>query len=1013
MYETVTAFQAGPANPEGSGLLKHPDGFYYGVSRAGGAFGNGTIYRVSATGEVSTMVHFTGNSGLAKGRRPQGTLVNDGTGKLWGTTLQGGGGNFGEGFGSVFRYNPATGDFTTAVEFTGTAGFAKGTGPQTGLTLGEDGFVWGTTGAGGTNGAGTVFKININNLVFTSILDFTGNAGTNRGRLPLAAMVSDGAGLLWGSTAEGGSAGFGTLYTVNVSSGLLSTVVDFTGTGALAPGSRPSGPLHPDGPGVWWGTTFAGGPGGHGTVFRYTTEGDVFESLGSFTGPAGATPGRGPHSPLVADGTGALWGVTLSGGSGNYGTIFKIVKNPFSISSIVEFSGSGGSSAGNGPSGGLMADDAGKLWGLTNGGGPAELGGIYRIDPETGAYTRVLDFLRTSGNPSVALPGAGLVRGLDGWLWGTSRRGGTFNAGTVYTVNPATGAAALVVEFTGQTGAARGADPVAELAPDDQGNIWGSTVAGGTQNLGTVFRINASTKVFTTITDFAGTNGRNPASRLFLDGSGQLWGTCEAGGDSQSQGGTIFKINPTTGELTTVVSFTGISGAVVGDGPAAGLTPDGGGYLWGTTYEGGEFNQGTIFKVAVASGAFTSVLSFSGSQGDTTGSNPSATLVKDSAGFLWGTTEFGGMDSSGTVFKVNIATGELTTVVEFNGPNGDYVGAHPEGGLLQDPVGAWYGMTEFGGARGLGTIYKISPDGTFQTIFEFTGAGGAVPGDKPRGDLVLHSDGHMYGTTSAGGALDPTRAAGNGQIFRLRFGPYVVTLPPGSVMGTSASLPGTVNPNGAVSTASFEYGTSPALAGASLAAAGTTSAGSAPETVTAQLSGLLPATVYYYRLSAVNPENPNVQYGGIQSFTTGSSSGGNPGFVAWLNAAGVPGGVSLAGVDSDQDGVANALEFVLGGNPSVADSAPGPVLEVTPQNLIFTFNRTDASEAPGVSLVVQTAEALGEWSEGVAIGSTTATSGPGVEIFENGNLPDFILVTIPRTNSQLKFARLKVTIAGP
>jgi uncharacterized repeat protein (TIGR03803 family) len=380
---------------------------------------------------------------------------------------------------------------------------------------------------------------------------------------------------------------------------------------------------------------------------------------------------------------------------------------------------------------------------------------------------------------------------------------------------------------------------------------------------------------------------------------------------------------------------------------------------------------------------------------------------------LWGATESGGADSLGTVFKFNTADSGLTTLVEFSGPHGDYVGANPKSGLVQDPVGAWYGMTESGGSRSAGTIYKIAPDGTFQTIYEFTGAGGTVPGDKPRGDLMMHSDGHFYATTSAGGALDAFRPAGNGQIFRLRFGPTsVITLPPGAVSGTSATLPGTVNPNGAVSTATIEYSTSPSLAGATVVAAGTTTAGSLPEPVSAQLTGLQAFTVYYYRLRAVNPENSNLQYGGIQSFTTGAGGGGPPGFVTWLNAAGVTGGIAMAGVDSDQDGLPNALEFVLGGQPGVADVAPGPVLEVTPQSLIFTFDRVDASESPEVSLVVQTAETLGAWTSGLTIGHSTATSGPGVEVFENGDLPDFVMVTIPRTTQEAKFARLKVTIAG-
>ena len=1011
VFEPVAAFQAGPIAPENGTLLKHHDGFFYGTSRSGGAYGFGCLYRVNSSGEVAALVHFTGAGGLARGKRPQASLIDDGTGSLWGTTSQGGAGNSGEGFGTVFKFNPVSFDFTSVVEFTGTAGFAKGRFPQTALTRDGAGQLWGTTSAGGAGGHGTIFRINPTNLVFISVLDFTGATGANRGRNPLAPLVFDGTGAFWGTTAEGGTGGnAGTLFSVNAGTSSLTTRVDFTGTTGAFPGSRPAAALTAGESGIWWGTTSAGGANGNGTVFRYSVGAGSFSSVAAFTGTGGAVPGRIPATSLVSDASGSFYGTTNAGGSEDFGTIYKVNSVTSAFTPLIAFTGNSGAVPGSTPHAGLVPDGGGSLWGVTVGGGTARQGSLYKIAADTGAFTPVVSLLRSLGIVPGSNPVAGLTSGPDGLLWGSTERGGVWNLGILFTINPLTGAMQRVLDFTGTTGVAKGSAPSVALVNDGAGFLWGVTTTGGAGDLGTLFKINPVTRVFTTVVEFLGNNGRNPLGRLVADGAGNFWGTTSEGG-SQSRG-TVFRINMASAQLTTVADFTGTSGNFPGDGPSDGLTSDGAGFLWGITYEGGTTNRGTVYKINAATSQFTNVLSFDG-DGDFPGDGPRAALTPDANGFLWGVTEFGGAESHGILFKIKWGTGVYTRVIDFTGVGGAQPGSGPGTSLIQDPAGAWYGTTESGGVANLGTIFKITAEGVFSTIAQFSGAQGSGPGEKPRGSLLRHTDGHFYSTTFAGGQADSITPAGNGSIYRLRFGPLAVTaLPATLVDSTSATLNASVNPNGAATTVTFEYGTSPTLADALTASGGTLAAVPAPLTSLAAVTGLLPFRTYYYRVKAVNGENANPQFSPILSFNTPSGTGGGGGgFSQWLMNANLSGGAAAAGIDSDLDGTANALEYLQGTNPSVQNAPNLPGFEVEGNHMVFTFQRQDTSETPDVSLRVEVGSTLDIWPVVYNIGATTAASDGGVVVEENGLNPDTVRIMIPLAETSGKFARLRILIS--
>ena len=1015
LFETVTAFERGPEKPGSGDLVLHTDGSFYGVSYFGGPQNYGTIYKVTPGGELDAVATFTGDGSEKNGRYPLG-LVSDGEGFLWGTTDQGVTTGSGEGYGTIFKMNPVTGQVTTVAVFNGFSGPNKGKSPSSVLASDGTGYVWGTTARGGGWDAGTVLKINIHTGALTTIVEFTGTSGTAKGRSPYAKFVSDGNGFMWGTTTEGGAGNFGTIYKVNVSTGAFTTVAEFTGPIGAAKGSHPRAGLASDGNGNFWGTTSGQSSTGwvsNGTVFKLHAVTGTLTSIISFTDTIGATKGRQPLAGLVSDGAGFLWGTTYAGGATDRGTVFKVNLSTSEFLTVVEFN-STAIPEGSNPMAGLVMDGSGFLWGTTSGGGlPSGLGTVFKVNPATGALATVTGFLPTTGKGTG--PMAGLVSDGTDWLWSTATAGGIQNGGsghgTIFKVNARNGALRKVAEFTGQNGlpaTARGQSPYCSLLDSGNGFFWGTTRDGGERNLGTLFKVQQSTGDLTNIMDFGDESGPikgfGPIAGLENDGSGFFWGTTENGGTGNN--GTIYKVNSADGALATVLEFTGTDGEAKGSEPGGRLLDNGVGDLWGTTRIGGVANAGTIFKINRDTGTLNTVIEFTGVSGTNRGSQPYAELVHDGAGFFWGTTLLGGAANSGTIFKLNESSGQLSTLVQYTGANGPSKGLHPQAGLASDGRGSLWGTTNRGGAGHFGTIFKITLNGAFSSVFDFTGSAEPVRGSGPGfGPLFLHTDGHLYGTTryypqSTSGSL------GYGQVYRLRFGPVPATLPPKPIGSTSARLRGQMNPNGYATTAAFEYGTDAALVGSSVAGAGTTGNGTAPVDVFAKVTGLSPATTYQCRLRGLNAENPNVQEGQILSFITAPL-----GFAGWAGDFGLSDTSAAANADPDGDRLQNAVEYVLGVDPTNVTTTEPLTVSIQNGSAIITFLRADRSETPDITVEVETGPNLTTWPSRYVVGADTASSSPEVGVSENGGDPDTVTVTVALGLNSKLFARLRVTVA--
>jgi uncharacterized repeat protein (TIGR03803 family) len=341
-------------------------------------------------------------------------------------------------------------------------------------------------------------------------------------------------------------------------------------------------------------------------------------------------------------------------------------------------------------------------------------------------------------------PSAGLLRDKAGNLYGTTKSGGAYNVGNVFKLAP-DGTYTSVYDFNGSSD---GAAPLSDLISDAIGNLYGTAQEAGSGNVGVVFKV-APDGTETVLHSFSGgADGSSPAAGVVMDAKGSLYGTTTYGGGCHGGYGPgcgiVFKITP-DGVETVLHAFTDGSD---GSSPSAGVILDKKGNLYGTTGQS-DASYGTVFEIK-ASGEFNVLHTFT-QYND--GANPTGRLVRDTDGNLYGTTEVGpnnGNNGCGTVFKLT-PEGAETLLYTFNG----FDGCSPSAGLIRDHSGNLYGTTVYGGtfSRGCGVVFKLSPDGQETTLHSFF-PNFNIDGCEPLGELLRTKNGNLYGTTYSGGVGD-------------------------------------------------------------------------------------------------------------------------------------------------------------------------------------------------------------------------------------------------------------------
>ena len=299
------------------------------------------------------------------------------------------------------------------------------------------------------------------------------------------------------------------------------------------------------------------------------------------------------------------------------------------------------------------------------------------------------------------------------------------------------------------------------LVRDAAGNLYGTTFFGGSSNQGTVFKLSRSGTLKILYSFKGGRDGANPQAGLLLDlTSHALYGTTYRGGNNV---GTVFKLDKTRKEIL-LHRFQGQSD---GAAPHASLIKDDAGNLYGTTEGGGTNFDGVIFKLDAA-GNETVLYNFTAGSD---GAGPVARLLRDRQGNLYGTTATGIYPFyGGSVFKLD-TSGKLSVLYDFTSfDDGEY----PQGGLLAGGATLAYGTTNEGGnpscfpynLLGCGLVYRMEANGTRTTLYSF--AGPPSDGALPSGELIRDSSGNMYGTTQSGGSDEgPCAPVGCGTIFKL------------------------------------------------------------------------------------------------------------------------------------------------------------------------------------------------------------------------------------------------------
>jgi uncharacterized repeat protein (TIGR03803 family) len=448
-----------------------------------------------------------------------------------------------------------------------------------------------------------------------------------------------------------------------------------------------------------------------------------------------------------------------------------------------------GSTGGN-PFSGLVRGPDGYLYGTTEAGGADNDGTVYRLTT-TGSLGTVYSF--TGGNDG-ANPYAALVQaGTNGDLYGTAETSGTYGEGTIYKIT-SSGSFSVLYSFTGGDD---GGQPYSALVAGTNGNLYGTNVEGGSSDDGTVYEISTSGS-FNTLHAFTGNpDGAYPYAALVAGTDGNFYGTTVIGGTNNA--GAVYKITP-GGTENTLYSFT--TGTTGESYPYAALVRGTNGYFYGTTSQGGASGDGTVFEIT-SSGTLTTLHSFSGDDGE----DPRAALALGNDGNFYGTTVTSGTEGYGTVFEISPSPGGSFTPLHTFTSGKD--GMNPYATLLKQPGGGFYGTTELSGAHGYGTVFSITADGTLTTFdafgsgasFQIAVRGGVAiinSGDKPSRpgsfsvyvDANATLDGDQTAFSSEGRSSFPIPALNPGAYNVLTF------YQEGSVVDTRLKLPVGFLPSG-------------------------------------------------------------------------------------------------------------------------------------------------------------------------------------------------------------------------
>ncbi len=704
LMTTLAAFSPATGAFPYAGLAEGPDGKFYGVTSQGGFAGVGNIFSVTRSGQLANLYSFTNGP---DGNFPVAGLLLAADGNFYGTTAYGGA----YGAGTVFRFT-LDGTFTPLAQFNG----YNGANPQAVLAQGADGSLYGTTQNGGTDNQGVIFRLTstgapqisgqpLSQFVFAGDTVHFGVAVV--GAPPLSYQwlkngtnLPDGGAVFGAMTrtpvftniavADGGS------YSVIISNSLGSVTSSIASLSVTS--SPPYFTLQPTNQSVAPGAnvTFAATALGNVPLsYQWLMNGVPLPNGGKISGvttptlsvQAATEANNGSYTVIASN---ALDSISSTAA---VLTVIPVSAPGTRLTTLYSFTGGVNGRTPNG----LAVATNGDLYGTTQLGGSHLAGSVFKI-----TTNGVLTFLASLGGTNGTRSHAPVTLGIDGNWYGTTESDGEIGYGTVFRMTPA-GALSPAHAFDYFDD---GAAPFSGLIVGTDGRFYGNTSQGGTSGYGNIFRL-ATNGTFDILYSFTnGVDGASPSGALLQAADGNFYGMTPSGANGF---GNIFRMTP-AGALANVYSFKGGSD---GSAPAGALVQGTDGNFYGTTthnsISGFQF-YGTIFRLTPA-GALSTLYMFNGII-NSDGHYPHAGLLLASDGCFYGTTFQGGTGNNGTIFRIG-PDGTFSTIFSFDGFND---GANPEAALVQGTDGSLYGTATTGGFGGQGTIFRLSFTGAPQII---------------------------------------------------------------------------------------------------------------------------------------------------------------------------------------------------------------------------------------------------------------------------------------------------------
>lgn len=566
-------------DPEAA-LIQGSDGALYGTTLSGGPSGGGTVFRLNTDGSGYQMLYgFTGDGTNGDGLYPQAALIQGADGALYGTTSDGGA----YGFGTVFTLSANGSGYSILYSFTNGSDGAR---PLSALVQGADGTLYGTTLDGGAFGfGGTVFKLGTDGSGFTVLHNF--NLGRSEGARPFAGLILGNNSALYGTTHDGGTNDYGTVFTLSTNGSAYSMIYSLPGP--ISEGAYPDTALVQGTDGALYGTLSLGGPNNDGAIFKLNTDGLSYSVIYSFTGGA---DGAVPMAGLIQGADGALYGTSLAGtsagGSNAFGKVFTLSTNGSSFTVLHSFTGLDGFN----PVTGLIQGTDGALYGTAQMGVTSN-GMVFKLNTNGSGFTLLHSF---TGGADGATPGTALIQGTDGALYGTAANGGAYGLGVVFTVSTGGTGYNVLHSFTGGLGDSH---PQGRLIQGADGALYGTTYLAGlntgfsTSSTGTVFTLSTSGTGYAVLHSFSINGGGGKPVGLIQGADGALYGTTSGG--SIGVNGTVFRLSTNGSGYSVLYTFTG---GADGLNPMAGLIQGTDGALYGTTHDGGVEGVGTVFRIS-------------------------------------------------------------------------------------------------------------------------------------------------------------------------------------------------------------------------------------------------------------------------------------------------------------------------------------------------------------------------------------------------------------------------------